>query len=228
MDQTDKQNQQTVFIDSDAKTYRDSQRLWITTFNHCFGVTKRIAELIDLPEPDIGEIGTLEQYEQYWAYHDQFGKSPLSKNTWFTPGTPEGVCKALDRARVEGLRIRVWLGDQETGEDWLIAEDSIGYVGRKDADEVFRRPLFLRSRLSKKGPELRTQEIIRIMAIKDKKELYRHPQYHMPKLTPGKDDLKGAAFFYKDEGGEIVTRFPTATARGNWCEFMLGNRFRLK
>lgn len=214
-----------VAILKKEKLYRDSERLCFLSFNHCFDYLVQFSEMLHLPHPDPKEKGTVYQYEQYWVYKCRYEISPENKNTWFEPNTLPGIRAALDAARIKGRRVRLWMGDTYTGEDWMEYEDVVGYIGRTYGP--MKMPTLLKSRLSKKGLILSTIDLVRIMDVKSRKDLYKHPKFHTLGFVSGKDDYKAAPFTLLDRQGNIVTRFPAPKARECWLEFIRGERFTL-
>jgi hypothetical protein len=218
--------QSLILIQAKNRLYQDSARLVFFGFDECFDCINQLASMLHLPGADVELKGTEEQYAQYWAYMKRYETSAANKRTWFDPGTPEAVRKALDVARLRGRRLRLWIGDMKTGRDWMEQDNVIGYIGRSPGP--MRRPTLLKSRLSRNGQIISTINLVRIMDIRDRKEVYRHSEYYFPRFTQDTDTYKVAPFFIRDMSGETITRFETATARQRWIEFMEGKRFTIK
>jgi hypothetical protein len=193
--------------------------------DQCFSHTLQLAELLNLPKPELEQQGTLAQYHQYDDYVQRFGASKvIGKRTWFEPGTPPGVCNALDTARIRGNRVRLWSGGPVTGEAWWETDNVIGYIGRTSGP--LRQPTLIKSRYGTKGERLSTLCVVRIMDTKTRKELYRHPHYHMREFVLSKDSYHPhAPFIICSKQGETLTRFEDKSARQRWIEFMNGDRF---
>ena len=80
--------------------------------------------------------------------------------TSFEKGTPAEVVDVLERARKQGFRVRIWLGDKSTGRAWTEDADVTGYVGRSTGP--IRVPLLLAQRRSQGGPAILTNAILAI------------------------------------------------------------------
>ena len=73
----------------------------------------------------------------------------VCNGTWYYEETDDEVIEVLENARLSGTRIRIYLGDKETGRDWGEVCDVTGYVGRSMGP--IKIPILLhnaRSRLS--------------------------------------------------------------------------------
>jgi hypothetical protein len=152
--------------------------------------------------------------------------------TAFHVDTPESVVNILLGAMC-GLRsrLRLFLGDPETGRDWG-EEDycSIGYIGRSTGR--IKIPLCVYNRKSTGGPALLDDRIVKIMDVQTKRVLYQHPNYHQPVYTLGKPPEKIGnvtmeeyqAGVYAD--GENVANFKTERQANHWIAFMRGERMR--
>ena len=102
-------------------------------------------------------------------------------NTWYNEDTSEEVIRILENARICDLRVRIFYGDNKTGEDWLEDYDVMGRIGRSGG--AVRVPLLLKKINSTGGEEILTNCIVKITI--DKKTVYQHENYHIDfnKLT---------------------------------------------
>lgn len=133
--------------------------------------------------------------------------------TSFRKGTPKGVIGELERARTCNLRIRIWLGDTETGRSWLEESDVEGYVGRSMGPRL-KVPLLLRSRRSDGGGEILTHCIVK-MKIFGRGIVYQHPSFHVPKLEIKPSDMPEYAEMVTADGG-VHARFPKHGQAARW------------
>lgn len=176
-------------------------------------------------EPKASEIGTLAQYEQYQTLMKEYAQIQDHK-TWFDSRTPKKVQSVLEAARKSGDRLRIFLGDTETGRDWLDEFDTIGAIGRSAG--AMKVPLLIAGGYG--GPAILTDAIVRIVNPDTGEELYRHPKYHLPKMV-----LKEAADFDQAEGythsiqvegqtGVLETHanFKSQAEAAHWLAFMSG------
>jgi len=93
--------------------------------------------------------------------------------------TPPAVVTILDRCMRAGERIRIFLGDSETGADWCEEYDTIGRVGRSTGWK--KTALLIRTSRSTGGGAILADCIVRIMS--GAREIYRHPRYTVPSFT---------------------------------------------
>lgn len=180
--------------------------------------------------PTADMIGTIECYEAYQELVQCFARHPVSKRTWFTPGTPTKVKTILESAIASGRSIwkagsilRLFLGDQETGRDWCGEWDVVGYIGRSTGSK--KVPLLIEPLYSPHGDlsgaegggAISTDCILRIIEVNTGNELYRHPKYQLPvfsihaveadKTHPIKvkrDNQEQAAFSSHEAAGEYI------------------------
>jgi hypothetical protein len=102
----------------------------------------------------------------------------LIGGTHFTEDTPEDVAVALELARVKGLRVRLFYGDQETGKAWNEENDVTGYIGRSFGPEIKAALLIPNARSIGGGAVLSSA----VVAIKENSGgggyLYKHRNFH--------------------------------------------------
>lgn len=103
--------------------------------------------------------------------------------TTFHAETPIEVCNILNDAisSIHSKRIRIFLGDRETGKDWNEFHDTIGYVGRSTG--LTKIPLILHNKRSTGGVAILDDCIVKITV--DKKTVYQHLKYHCPIVING-------------------------------------------
>lgn len=138
----------------------------------------------------------------------------------FHKDTPDGVKKALESAYKNNTRIRIHLGDVETGRVWLEEWDVVGYVGRSTG--IQKAPLLLRQKNSSGGGAILTHCILRIQETNYKKDLYKAPNYTAPSLDV-KHNLGGTDIpFEVFREGELQARFRTEKRAKSYVAFMRG------
>jgi len=151
--------------------------------------------------------------------------------------TPIEVINELETARIarqfgRRLRLRLFLGDPETGRDWGEEYDVIGYIGRSGGH--IKIPLLLPNATSVYGPGLLDHRILRIVDVQTKRTVYQHPLYQLPKYELGACPPKIGAVNMADEGytvgvyreGENIANFKTEDQARRWIAFMRGERMR--
>jgi hypothetical protein len=150
--------------------------------------------------------------------------------TTYGTGTPSLVVDALERARSNGQRVRLFYGDNVTGQDWHEENDVTGTVGRSCGS--IRVPLLLANTRSSGGGPISTENIVRL--IVDGREVYRHANYKQGVFTVreigkldecGKLNLSRAGYTHAvDIGGENTANFKSFAQALRWVRFMQGER----
>ena len=184
-------------------------------FDNCFGHCEQLAGLLGVPDlaPRPEEIGTLAQYDLYLTLIALASTRELG--TYFDPGTPPAVRRALEEARVHRSTVRLFQGDRETGRSWLEENDVIGRIGRSTG--ILKVPLLV-SAGADGGGAILTACVVRILDVHSRRELYRHPTFHVPPM-----EVRGAEVLV---GGAVHARFPTAKLARDWKGFMHGELMR--
>lgn len=211
-------------------TTNEGQRLFVIPsgggyscfgFDNCYRDTKALAERlgrVDLA-PRREEIGTLAQYEQYQSLVRLACGRDLG--TWYSPDTPARVREVLESARKNGTRLRLFYGDDVTGRDWMEEFDVVGTIGRSTG--AMKVPLIITRECRHGGPAILDDRIVRIIRTADKRELYRHPQYHLAALAVVRKEHPDYAASVT-ANGEIHARFKSEKSALNWIAFMRGER----
>ena len=95
---------------------------------------------------------------------------------YFHKDTPLAVCQALYNARQMHTRLRIFLGDADTGRDWHEENDVAGYIGCSMGP--LKVPLLICNSRSSGGGAILDHCIVRIINNKTGQQYYKHPQYH--------------------------------------------------
>lgn len=193
-------------------------------FDVVFRDAKQMAELMDRSDlsPRESDIGTEDQYNEYQGLCKAFAGHAASKRTWFTPGTDPVVANILESARSRDQRLRLFLGDTETGRDWMEEFDVIGSIGRSMGG--MKVPLLISNKSSSGGGAILTDCILKIVDVASKQTLYQHPKYQSPEISiaacAGFKDLSHEATV----NGKVAARFKSEAHAEAWRDFMLGKR----
>ncbi|HNE17928.1 MAG TPA: hypothetical protein PLL39_17935, partial [Rhodocyclaceae bacterium] len=75
------------------------------------------------------DYATLAGYEKYGRAVQAWGQSPLTRTTYFDPGTDAKAARVLESCRTRERKVRLILGDTSTGEPWLEEHDVVGRIG---------------------------------------------------------------------------------------------------
>ncbi|OGT90131.1 MAG: hypothetical protein A2286_00055 [Gammaproteobacteria bacterium RIFOXYA12_FULL_61_12] len=190
-------------------------------FDNAMRETRTLADRLGQPDlaPLNEERGALSVMEKRSRLLALLAASKKDLGTWFDPRTPEKVRKILDAARKSGTKLRVFLGDAETGRDWLEESDVLGRIGRSTG--LMKVPLMVEEGKSG-GPAMLDHCIVRIVRASDCKELYRYQKYHQPRFTVERErKTKGyAAAVLAD--GKVHARFKSEGDAHLWVAFMMG------
>lgn len=101
--------------------------------------------------------------------------------TYYHCSTPDKVIEELDKARRKWYRIKIYLGDQSEGLDWMEQHNTEGYIGRSTG--IAQVPLLIYNIRTTGGPALLDHCIVKIKRTGRRGEvLYQHPKYHLPQL----------------------------------------------
>jgi len=134
----------------------------------------------------------------------------------FSKTTPDKVCQILaNHCGGRNTRIRIFLGDEKTGKDWLEVWDTIGYVGRSTGN--IKIPLLIRRKDSWGGGAILDDCIVKITI--DKCVVYQHPNYHCPIEKRGTEiwDTEDNKCVYRRTDGNLAMV-------DREFQFLLGNR----
>lgn len=147
----------------------------------------------------------------------------------FHPQTPETVKQALTRLHENGHRVRIFLGDSQTGTAWMEEFEVIGTVGKSTGSHPI--PLMIANSRSYGGGAISDHCIVKIIDITTRQTLYEHPKYNNPAAravvgpVPMGDLVKMGYITEVTIDGEVHARFKKPGAANRWIEFMQGTRF---
>lgn len=185
-------------------------------FDNAFEETQALAKCLRHPElaPTPEEHGTLAVLDKHRAL---VAAIPAEGIAWYNPRTPEKVRRVLERARREGLTLRLFLGDATTGRDWLEENDVVGRVGRSTGK--LKIPLLVPEG-DVGGPGILDANVVRILDADTGEELYRHPSYHQPELHLSEEPGADLPFVVKSDTD--LARFKTLGRAAKWLAFITG------
>ena len=144
-----------------------------------------------------------------------------TKGTWFTAKTDTMVIYIIDmNLNHAETRLRLFLGDTDTGKPWNEENDVVGYVGRSTG--TTKIPLLIANRRSMGGGGILTDCIVRLLV--DGVEFYRHPKYTESVFTVEDSDMQPEYSTNVKIDGELHARFRTPEKAARWIAFMKGER----
>ena len=139
--------------------------------------------------------------------------------TWFHIETPEPVIRLLESMRGTNTRVRLFLGDTETGEAWADAYGVCGTIGRSMGP--VKVPLMISSKRSLGGGAILDHCIVGILV--GKRWAYRHPKLDLGKWTYHSEDTEDIKACVK-HNGTVFSRHDTMAKAYRFYQFMTGER----
>jgi len=148
----------------------------------------------------------------------------MSRETVYDEGTAPEVRAILESLMYTRRRVRVFLGDRNTGECW----GDNWYVTGRIGCSTGSKPIVLlcANARSMGGGGLLTACIVRMLV--DGREVYRHAGYLPPVYTWTNDEPEGLPVrvieIKRDGKRETVAQFATMAKANRWMDFMSGER----
>jgi hypothetical protein len=142
--------------------------------------------------------------------------------TYYHDTTPRAVVQALEAAMQSGAKVRLFLGEAKTGQDWLSEWDVYGTVGRSMGP--IKIPLLIKTARSHGGGAILADCIVRL--IVDGREVYRHPGYKVPSIVIYHEGKHPRVPWAAKVNGsrEVHARFETSAQASRWARFIQGER----
>lgn len=108
----------------------------------------------------------------------------------------EEAIKAYRTKSEEATILRVFYGDPQTGRDWCEENDTVGFVGRTVG--IMKTPILLEPlrgewgqlQSADGGCAIGTDRIVRIIDVTRHEEIYRTPNYQLPRFTTRESGLR--------------------------------------
>ncbi len=210
-------------------TLNTEQRLYVIAFDggvSCLGFdnarahANQIAERIGQHELafSASDHAALTGYARYLQATLAWGRSALSRQTYFDPGTAPEVARVLESCRTAGDKVRLVLGDTTTGESWLDEYDVVGTIGRSTGS--LKVPLLVEEG-EHGGGAILSACVLCIIDWRTGNTRYRHPTYQAPDLgiKPTDDAAHPWAVLLHDKE---VARFEDIGKAGAYLAFMRG------
>lgn len=166
-----------------------------------------------------GDHGTLAGYAKYGAAVDAWGRSPLTQQTYFDPGTAPQAARALEACRRDSRKVRLVLGDTATGQCWLEEHDVVGRIGRSTG--WLKVPLLIEPGADG-GVAILTNCLLRIVAWDTGRDLYRHGAYRLPELILHHAREQQERPWQVLHRGTVAAAFPHVGQAGAYLAFMCG------
>lgn len=205
------------------------QKLYVIAFDtgySCFGFdnaqdhTNQIAERLGQPELAFapGDHGTLDGYRKHGQAVQAWARSDLSRRTYFDPGTSPELAKVLEGCRKSNRKVRLVLGDADTGEAWLDEYDVVGTIGRSAGS--LKVPLLIEDGESG-GSAILTACVLAVIDWQSGRWLFRHAAHkHLDLDIRATGDA--ARPWVVSRSQQAVARFQDIGKAGAYVAFMRG------
>lgn len=168
---------------------------------------------------DGGDHGALAGYARYRTAIDAWGRSKLTQQTYFDPGTDPKAARVLERCRRDGRTLRLVLGDTATGQCWLDEHDVVGRIARSTG--MLKVPLLIEPGADG-GAAILTNCLLRLIDWMTGQDLYRHPAFRMPDLAIRRDADNGDLPWQVLHDGQVAACFSDIGKAGAYVAFMCG------
>lgn len=166
-----------------------------------------------------GDHGSPTGYAKYQAAIEAWGRSPLTRQTYFDPGTDPKAARALETCRRDGRKVRLMLGDTATGRSWLDEHDVVGRIGRSTGS--LKVPLLIEPGADG-GVAILTDCLLRIVDWGSHQDLYRHPAFRTPDLAIRRAEAKDELPWQVLHDGTVAAGFSDVGKAGAYLAFMCG------
>ena len=164
------------------------------------------------------DYATLAGYERYCHAVQTWSESPLTRTTYFDPGTDARAAKVIESCRTHERKIRLILGDTLTGEPWLEEHDVVGRIGRSIG--TLKVPLLIEPG-EQGGSAILCACILAIVDWASGNFLYRHDAYREAELSikPSANAERPWDVLRREE---VVASFRDIGQAGAYLAFMRG------
>lgn len=136
--------------------------------------------------------------------------------THYNEATNEAVRKTLEGLISSRSRVRIFLGNTETGHAWPEEHNVTGFIGRSTGTK--KVPLLIYNSRSYGGPAILDHCVVAIYRT-DGYCLYRHPHFTVGTWEHGSEETEVL------HNGIVHARFKTFKQADNYIKFMKGERF---
>ena len=128
-------------------------------------------------------------------------KYRIFNGTAYSINIDEKCMKVLDKLIKNGRRVRLFLGDPNTGNDWCERFDVLGYIGRSTGE--YKIPLLIAKSNSMGGPGILDGNILKIVDTRTKEVLYQNDKYKVPTFKIVEDGDGKYSLKRTDKNNEI-------------------------
>lgn len=189
-------------------------------FNNAQAHAQQIAKALGQPNLAFapGDFGTLSGYRKYCEATAAWGNSQLNPRTYFDPGTDDRVKMVLEQCRCSRDKIRLILGNTETGMTWFDEHAVVGSIGRSTGK--MKVPLLIEDG-DNAGGAILCACILAIIDWRTGDFLYRHSAFQAPELTLNRREQESYPWEVMHQG-QTVARFEDLGKAAAYVAFMCG------
>ena len=164
------------------------------------------------------DYATRAGYEKYGRAVQAWSQSPLTRTTYFDPGTDAKAARVLESCRKRERKVRLILGDTSIGEPWLEEHDVVGRIGRSTGS--LKVPLLIEPD-EHGGCAILCACLLAIVDWESGDFLYRHTAYREADLSikPSGDAARSWSVLRREE---VVASFRDIGQAGAYLAFMRG------
>lgn len=144
--------------------------------------------------------------------------------TYYDIRTPDEVVKALELARKKDYRVRLFLGDRNTGEAWSEEHDVTGTISRSMGP--VKAPLLMARSNSIGGGAILDHCVVGVLTRTGERLrwLYKHPTIDFGQWTYHSEDVHSGERAQARRNGTLHAQFDTLQQAVRYCDFMTGKR----
>ena len=217
-----------VVVDQAKQTYniRRSRGWDICGFQKVFDETVQLAQKMEMVPPSRDAMGTVELFKIHEELLRLFHGDPVSSLTWFEPGTELAIRTLLNRLVDSDVKVRVQYGttsrsDPRRGRP-VLGDFRTGYVARSAG--VLKRLLVVNSPQAAEGILMRTHEIVRIIDVSGRRDIYLADGYNANDIEAHFDQRAYVHARCKVVvDGEATHRFQSSAHAERWVSHMSGS-----
>lgn len=153
----------------------------------------------------------------------------VKNGTSYSSNSSDKCTAAIEHARLNSKRVRVWYGDNVTGVSWSEEYDIVGTIGRSTG--IHKIPLLINNSRSIGGGAILDNCIVHMIDTKTKKVLYSHKLFKMPiAIVQDRSQTGFSRTISKDYtycvkiNGQQHAFFKSEKQAKRYAEFMSGKR----
>jgi len=172
----------TLTVDYRARLYlvRWIDSVEAISFDDVVQLSNALAGRLGQPSLALGDAdGSEAQFERFQELLARAAQELPINETFYHPRTRRAVRQALEQARLQRRRVRIYYGDPVSGLDSCLPPQ-VGYVGRRG--EQLQWPILSSAAGLCTGTRIHSASLVRVESLSEYVDLYRHERYHLPPI----------------------------------------------